>query len=111
MASSTMIAGAPVRIVPRNGTTPYVMLMRVDTAVYAISSTSARIGGGTRSVQRTVGSAVAHVAFLLLPLVLFLFYRSGSVRATCATADPTVRWTDRVRRSDASAPIEKKENQ
>lgn len=36
------------------------------------------------------------VAFILLPLVLFLFYRSESVRATCAAADPTVRWTDRV---------------
>jgi hypothetical protein len=36
------------------------------------------------------------VAFILLPLVLFLFYRSESVRATCAAADPNVRWTDRV---------------
>lgn len=33
---------------------------------------------------------------IVLPLVLFLFYRSPTVRATVEVLDPTPRWTDRV---------------
>jgi hypothetical protein len=36
------------------------------------------------------------VAGVLIPLGLFLFYRSHDVRTTCERRDPTPRWTDRV---------------
>jgi hypothetical protein len=45
-----------------------------------------------------VGSttAILVIAFIVLPLAIFLFYRSDEVRLTCETEDPLVRWTDRV---------------
>lgn len=39
--------------------------------------------------------AIGTVAFVLLPGVLILFYRSRHVIATCEASDPEVRWTDR----------------
>lgn len=41
-------------------------------------------------------AAILVVAFIVLPLALFLFYRRDDVRQTCEVADPAVRWTDRV---------------
>lgn len=41
-------------------------------------------------------ASILVVAFIVLPLVLFLFYRRDDVRATCETHDLTIRWTDRV---------------
>jgi len=41
-------------------------------------------------------AAILLVAFILLPLALFLFYRRDDVRLTCESHDPAVRWTDRV---------------
>jgi hypothetical protein len=41
-------------------------------------------------------SVILIIAFIALPLVLFLFYRGDDVRRTCDSYDPTVRWTDRV---------------
>jgi MFS family permease len=40
--------------------------------------------------------AIFLVIYVVLPLVLFLFYRSPHVRETCDARDPVVRWTDRV---------------
>jgi len=36
------------------------------------------------------------IAFIVLPLALFLFYRRDDVRETCEANDLTIRWTDRV---------------
>jgi MFS family permease len=41
-------------------------------------------------------SAVGAIFGIALPLVLFLFYRLPSVRATAEAHDPKPRWTDRV---------------
>lgn len=41
-------------------------------------------------------AAILIIAFILLPLALFLFYRREDVRQTCEGYDPTIRWTDRV---------------
>jgi len=41
-------------------------------------------------------AAILIIAFVVLPLVLFLFYRRDDVRVTCETNDPAIRWTDRV---------------
>jgi hypothetical protein len=40
--------------------------------------------------------AVLVIGFIVLPLVIFLFYRREDVRLACEMNDPTVRWTDRV---------------
>lgn len=36
------------------------------------------------------------VIFIVLPLVMLLFYRAPSVKATCERRDPVARWTDRL---------------
>lgn len=36
------------------------------------------------------------LTMVLLPLVILLFYRAPSVRATCEAHDPTPRWTERT---------------
>jgi len=41
-------------------------------------------------------AAILIIAFIVLPLALFLFYRREDVRQTCEAADPVIRWTDRV---------------
>ena len=41
-------------------------------------------------------AAILIVAFIVLPLALFLFYRREDVQATCESYDTTIRWTDRV---------------
>jgi len=43
-----------------------------------------------------ITAAILIVAFILLPLALFLFYRRDDVRLTCESHDPVIRWTDRV---------------
>ncbi len=43
-----------------------------------------------------ITAAILITAFLVLPLVLFLFYRRDDVRTTCESHDLTIRWTDRV---------------
>lgn len=48
-------------------------------------------GGGT--IRPLVITLVAGV---ILPLILFLYYRRPEVREACERADATVRWTDRV---------------
>ena len=44
------------------------------------------------------GCSIALVIFaaIVLPLILFVFYRSDAVYATCAAADTKPRWTERV---------------
>ena len=43
-----------------------------------------------------IATSLSMIPFYIgLPLVLFLFYRSPSVKATCEARDPRVRWTDR----------------
>ncbi len=37
----------------------------------------------------------AIIFFVIVPVVLFLFYRSPNVKATCEQRDPQLRWTDR----------------
>ena len=44
---------------------------------------------------RIVTFAVMFVIYVLIPGILFLFYRSDTVRATCEARDPVTRWTDR----------------
>jgi len=58
------------------------------TLVFVRPSETARVVGIT--------AAILIVAFIVLPLVLFLFYRRDDVRLTCEAHDPAIRWTDRV---------------
>lgn len=57
----------------------------------AYASTDAMFAGGAAALFAIVG-------WVLLPLGLFLFYRSAAVRLTCEQRDPKRRWTDRVPR-------------
>ncbi len=41
-------------------------------------------------------AAVVAIGGVILPLIIFLFYRSPDVRATCEARDLISRWTDRV---------------
>jgi len=58
------------------------------TLVFVRPSETARVVGIT--------AAILIVAFIVLPLALFLFYRRDDVRLTCESHDPAIRWTDRV---------------
>jgi MFS family permease len=49
---------------------------------------------GTRIVMVIFMLGFMSVAFLILPGLLVLFYRSRHVKATCEARDPVVRWTD-----------------
>jgi len=58
------------------------------TLVFVRPSETALVIGST--------AAILIVAFIILPLALFLFYRRDDVQLTCETHDLTIRWTDRV---------------
>jgi len=58
------------------------------TLVFVRPSETALVIGST--------AAILIVAFIILPLALFLFYRREDVLLTCETHDPAIRWTDRV---------------
>ena len=58
------------------------------TLVFVRPSETALVIGST--------AAILIVAFIILPLALFLFYRREDVQLTCETHDLTIRWTDRV---------------
>lgn len=58
------------------------------TLVFVRPSETALVIGST--------AAILIVAFIVLPLALFLFYRRDDVQLTCETHDLTIRWTDRV---------------
>ena len=58
------------------------------TLVFVRPSETALVIGST--------AAILIVAFIILPLALFLFYRRDDVQLTCETHDPAIRWTDRV---------------
>ena len=49
---------------------------------------------GARVVAMIVALGFMTVAFVILPGLLVLFYRSRHVKATCEARDPVVRWTD-----------------
>lgn len=57
---------------------------------------TALIRPSSEGVVMTAVVAMMGVIYILIPLVLFLFYRSPHVKATCEARDPVTRWTDRV---------------
>jgi MFS family permease len=60
-------------------------------AMRQYASTDATFAAGVSAITALVG-------FILLPLGLFLFYRSPATRLTCERLDGKRRWTDRVPR-------------
>lgn len=47
------------------------------------------------AVMKVVAMGTVFVMYVVIPGVLFLFYRSPHVRHTCEARDPVERWTDR----------------
>jgi hypothetical protein len=50
---------------------------------------------GALLMVKVITAVVMAVIYVLIPLALFLFYRSPHVRRTCEVRDPVERWTDR----------------
>ncbi len=47
------------------------------------------------AVMKAVAMGTVFVMYVVIPGLLFLFYRSPNVRRTCEVHDPVERWTDR----------------
>jgi len=58
------------------------------------SQKSAALTGPIQAVVTAIVFGIDGTIFVIIPLVLFLFYRSKHVKATCEARDPKVRWTD-----------------
>jgi hypothetical protein len=54
------------------------------------------LAGGTLGMVVAIPLAVGSIFLILLPLAIFLFYRSPRVKAACERLDPDERWTDRT---------------
>lgn len=52
-----------------------------------------------------VGGAMMVIAYVVMPVALWLFFRSPHVTATCAAKDPRPRWTDRCARPVLGAVV------
>jgi len=50
---------------------------------------------GVAAAAKAITVVFSIVLFVIVPGVLFLFYRSPNVKATCEQRDPKLRWTDR----------------
>ena len=68
-----------------------MMAIILPQAMRQYASTDATFAAGVSAITALVG-------FILLPLGLFLFYRSAATRVTCERIDSKRRWTDRVPR-------------
>lgn len=68
-----------------------MMAIILPRALRQYASTDATFAAGVSAITTLV-------AFVLVPLGLFLFYRSEATRLTCERLDPKRRWTDRVPR-------------
>ena len=68
-----------------------MMAIALPRAMRQYASTDATFAAGVSAMTALIG-------FILLPLGLFLFYRSAATRLTCERLDPKRRWTDRVPR-------------
>ncbi len=70
----------------------------VSTTMLAIVLPKALKAAATPRTGVVSSLAIALAVFLgiVVPLALFLFYRSASVRETCERRDPKARWTDRT---------------
>ncbi|MEJ2422520.1 MAG: hypothetical protein P8018_12615 [Acidobacteriota bacterium] len=74
-----------------------VFLPHVISAVQKTSSTmSPQEARGVVAFALFFSFIICLLFLILLPAILFLFYRSRHVKATCERLDPKERWTDRV---------------
>jgi hypothetical protein len=64
-------------------------------AAAALPADQAASAGGALAVARVVGVVSLALMLIVIPGVLFLFYRSPHVKRTCEARDPVERWTDR----------------
>lgn len=71
-------------------------VLAVIVSAFVIPKVLVLVPPSQEKVVVTTIVIVLAVFFLLVPLTLFLFYRSDDVRRTCEAHDSRVRWTDRV---------------
>jgi uncharacterized membrane protein len=71
-----------------------VICMAVFLPKAFVPSGAQPMPNGTMAVVLVVMLVFMTVAFVILPGLLVLFYRSPHVKATCEARDPVTRWTD-----------------